>query len=110
MLVNELGRIVDLIVDHREDVLLGVVLGNILVGVLLGSHFDDCVRVAGVRARCYGCREAAIKTLSAKRDCWMDCGWRWEVLSGLSCGKVQRVAKKGSFLAAANFEGIRTHS
>lgn len=36
MLVDELAAVVDLVVDHDEDVLLGVVLGNILVGVLLG--------------------------------------------------------------------------
>ena len=32
VLVDELGGIVDLIVDYQVDVLLGVVLGNILVG------------------------------------------------------------------------------
>lgn len=36
VLVDELAAVVDLVVDHDEDVLLGVVLGNILVGVLLG--------------------------------------------------------------------------
>lgn len=36
VLVHELGAVVHLVVDHEEDVLLGVVLGNILVGILLG--------------------------------------------------------------------------
>lgn len=35
VLVDELAAVVDLVVDHDEDVLLGVVLSNILVGVLL---------------------------------------------------------------------------
>lgn len=34
MLVDKLGAVVDLVVDHDEEVLLGVVLGNILVRVL----------------------------------------------------------------------------
>lgn len=38
MLVDELAAVVDLVVDHDKDVLLCVVLGNILVGVLLGGH------------------------------------------------------------------------
>ena len=53
MLVNELGGIVDYIVDDQEDVLLGVVLGNILVCVFC-RHFDKlsevtkpCVLVVG---------------------------------------------------------------
>lgn len=41
MLVDELGAIVNLVVDDDVDVLLGVVLSNVLVGELLGSHFDD---------------------------------------------------------------------
>lgn len=41
MLIDKLGGIVDLIVDHEEAVLLGVVLSNILVGVLL-RHFGGC--------------------------------------------------------------------
>lgn len=35
VLVDKLGAVVDLVVDHDEEVLLGVVLGNILVRVLL---------------------------------------------------------------------------
>lgn len=35
VLVDELAAVVDLVVDHDEDVLLGVVLSNILVSVLL---------------------------------------------------------------------------
>lgn len=31
MLINELGGIVDLVVDDQVDVLLGVMLGNVLV-------------------------------------------------------------------------------
>lgn len=39
MLVDKLCAVVDLVVDHDEQILLCVVLGNILVGVLLGRHF-----------------------------------------------------------------------
>jgi hypothetical protein len=39
VLIDELGAVVDLAVDHQEQVLLGVVLGNILVSELL-RHFD----------------------------------------------------------------------
>jgi hypothetical protein len=35
VLIDELAGIVDLVVDHDEDVLLGVVLSNILISVLL---------------------------------------------------------------------------
>jgi hypothetical protein len=35
VLVDELAAVVDLVVDHDVDVLLGVVLSNILVGELL---------------------------------------------------------------------------
>jgi hypothetical protein len=40
MLIDELGSAVDLVVDDEEQVLLGVVLGHILVGVFLrdGRH------------------------------------------------------------------------
>jgi hypothetical protein len=41
VLIDKLGGIVDLIVDHEEAVLLGVVLSNILVGVLL-RHSGGC--------------------------------------------------------------------
>lgn len=41
MLVDKLGGVVDLVVDDEEQVLAGVVLSNVLVGVLLcGSHCD----------------------------------------------------------------------
>jgi hypothetical protein len=36
MLVDKLGHVEDLIVDHDEEVLLGVMLGNVLVGE--GGH------------------------------------------------------------------------
>lgn len=39
MLVDKLCAVVDLVVDHDEQVLLCVVLGNILVGILLVRHF-----------------------------------------------------------------------
>lgn len=44
VLVDELGAVVDLVVDDNVDVLLGVVLSNVLVGELLdgGGH---CVGV-----------------------------------------------------------------
>lgn len=42
VLIDEFGGIVDLIVDNNVKILLGVVLGNVLVGELLGSHFCDC--------------------------------------------------------------------
>ena len=39
MLIHELGDVVDVVVDHAVEILLGVVLGNILVGELLdGGH------------------------------------------------------------------------
>lgn len=39
VLVDEFSAVVDLVVDHDEDVLLGVVGSNILVGELLvGRH------------------------------------------------------------------------
>ena len=44
MLIDELGAVVDLIVHHQEAVLLGVVLSNILVGVLGNGSHADCVR------------------------------------------------------------------
>jgi hypothetical protein len=46
MLVNELGGIVDDVVDYHEDVLLGVVLSNILICVFR-RHFD---KLFGVKA------------------------------------------------------------
>lgn len=42
VLVDELGDVVHLVVDHDVEVLLGVVLGNILVGEL-GGHLDGVV-------------------------------------------------------------------
>lgn len=39
VLINELGGIVDDIVDNQVKILLGVVLGNVLVGEL-GGHLD----------------------------------------------------------------------
>lgn len=54
MLVDKLGAVVDLIVDDDVKVLLGVVLSNILVGKLLGGHFeelrDEVVAVVFLRA------------------------------------------------------------
>lgn len=46
MLVNKFGGIVDDVVDDEVQILLGVVLGNVLVGELL-RHLDGCVRVFG---------------------------------------------------------------
>lgn len=43
VLIDELATVVDLIVDHKEEVLLGVVLGNILVGVFLSLGHGDGV-------------------------------------------------------------------
>lgn len=40
MLVHKLGAVIDLVVNDHEQILLGVVLGNVLVGVLLVGHFD----------------------------------------------------------------------
>jgi hypothetical protein len=50
MLVNELGAVVDLVVNNNQDILLGVVLGNILVGVFLGGHLDGecCAKENGI--------------------------------------------------------------
>jgi hypothetical protein len=42
VLIDEFGGVVDLIVDNNVKIPLGVVLGNVLVGELLGSHFCDC--------------------------------------------------------------------
>ena len=42
MLVNKLGAVVNLVVDHDVEVLLGVVLGNILIGELLRRGHLDC--------------------------------------------------------------------
>jgi hypothetical protein len=39
VLVHKLGAVIDLVVNDHEQVLLGVVLGNVLVGVLLVGHF-----------------------------------------------------------------------
>src|ERR1700753_2772954 len=39
MLVNELAGVVDLVVDHDENVLSCVVFGHILICVLLFGHF-----------------------------------------------------------------------
>jgi hypothetical protein len=44
MLIDELGGIVNDIVDHKVEILLGVVLGNVLVGELLSrGHCVGCV-------------------------------------------------------------------
>ena len=42
VLVDELGAVVDGIVDDDVDVLLGVVLSNVLVGELLEVRHFDC--------------------------------------------------------------------
>lgn len=48
MLVNELYTVIDLVVDHHEQVLLGVVLRNILVGeFLVRRHLEEEGREAG---------------------------------------------------------------
>jgi hypothetical protein len=44
VLIYELCAVVDLVVDDHEQVLLGVVLGNILVGELLVGHFGWFMR------------------------------------------------------------------
>lgn len=44
MLVDEFGRVVDVVVDDDVEVLLGVVLGNVLVGELLRGHLDGGCR------------------------------------------------------------------
>jgi hypothetical protein len=59
MLVNELAGVVNLVVDHDEDVLSCVVLGHILICVLLFGHFcglrilfaDETVDSAGGATR-----------------------------------------------------------
>lgn len=56
MLVNELGAVVDLIVDDEVNVLLGVVLGNILVGELLDGRHVDCLLVVST-----GCSVEGLK-------------------------------------------------
>lgn len=40
VLIDELGSIVHLIVNDHEQVLLGIVLGNILESILLVGHFE----------------------------------------------------------------------
>lgn len=40
VLVHELPTVVDLVMNHHKEVLLGVVLRNILIRVLLLGHFD----------------------------------------------------------------------
>jgi len=40
VLIDKLGAVVNLVVNDNVDVLLGVVLGNILVGELLSGHLD----------------------------------------------------------------------
>ncbi len=54
MLIDELGRVVDLVVDDDVDVLLGVVLGNILVGEFLERHLGGGRWGARVREVCRG--------------------------------------------------------
>ncbi len=54
MLIDELGRVVDLVVDDDVDVLLGVVLGNVLVGELLERHLGGGRWGAKVRELCRG--------------------------------------------------------
>ena len=43
MFIDEFCAIVDLIVDNNKKIFLGVVLSNILVGVLLVRHFEYVV-------------------------------------------------------------------
>ena len=38
MLINEARRVVDLVVDHNEEILLGVVLRDVGVGEFLVGH------------------------------------------------------------------------
>ena len=40
MLIHELRDVVDLIVNHAVEILLGVVLGNVLVSEFLEGHLD----------------------------------------------------------------------
>ena len=47
MLVDKLGAVIDLVVDHDVEILLGVVLSNILIGEVLGGHLDCCCRCVG---------------------------------------------------------------
>lgn len=42
MLIDKLGGVVDLVVDDEEQVLAGVVLSNVLVGVLLDGGHCGC--------------------------------------------------------------------
>jgi hypothetical protein len=48
VLIYEAGAVVDLIVDHEVEVLLGAVLRNLGVGKLLGRH-GGCVLKRGLR-------------------------------------------------------------
>lgn len=51
MLINEAGAVVDLIVHHDEEVLLGSVLRDVGIGVLLhsGGHCIESTSVTSVR-------------------------------------------------------------
>jgi hypothetical protein len=55
-------------VDHDENVLLGVVLSNILVGVLLGlgGHCVGCGGCCGSRDKSQ--RQTAVEELKRKRE------------------------------------------
>lgn len=76
VLVHKLSAVVDLVMDHDINVLLGVVLGNILVGKLDGGRHDGR-RVVGVGGRrrglCCG-RRGVYKTIGKnqgikRREC-----------------------------------------
>jgi hypothetical protein len=54
VLINERRAVVDLVVDDDEKVLLGVVLGNVLVCVLLGSHCCWMCACATTTLKVYG--------------------------------------------------------
>jgi hypothetical protein len=47
VLVDKLGAVIDIVVDHDVEILLGVVLSNILIGEVLGGHLDCCCRCVG---------------------------------------------------------------
>lgn len=73
MLVDELAAVVDLVVDHDEDVLLGVVLGNILVGVLLGHDGRIGSKrafflISGIRRERERDKESVNQELMCKRE------------------------------------------
>lgn len=87
MLIDELGAVVNLVVNHDIHVLLGVVLGNILVGELEGG------RHGGQQGECDARRERGeLRFVENGGRALMD---RWGKKNDYRAGAAKRLRLKG---------------